>query len=518
MSRKVFLSLAVLVTVIVLSVQAVWAVMLPGFRSPDEPHHLNSILRIADGNGWPDPGAAMVDPQIMQASEEAGLIVPGAEGFAYVPDRRLLTPPGSGLASFYDFVPVAQPDRSVIGEIAAADPDATVRDQMTQHPPLYYGIGAVVVKALDLDQLPWDRLLLALRGLSLLLAAPLIPSLMYATRRLGGSREVALLAGLLPLGIPQVTAISAGVSNDAPAIGFGALALAAMTKAATEPYRTRNVVLVGLTVGLALWTKGQLLALGLPLILVFALLPGATLRQRLTGVFGAGVLSQIVCPWWLINIFRYGAIQPDGFQRTPLPDWDPAMASTDEFWGRALPDISGSFVGKFGWLESVMPMWFYVLVIALLTVATVWGFVCARRHALAPAAFFAGIVGLLVLLFRQSWSVYVETGQVAGLQGRYIFPLLVAFAVVFVGVGALGRIGYLLTALVMVVANIAGLCTMLRDFYPGSPVDLQRAGVIVGLDPSRLVVLLAAYVVAMIVILVGAWVLGSRSAPSRSQR
>jgi len=42
-----------LVTALVTLVGGLWAVLTPAFRAPDEPQHVNSVLRLAYGGGWP---------------------------------------------------------------------------------------------------------------------------------------------------------------------------------------------------------------------------------------------------------------------------------------------------------------------------------------------------------------------------------------------------------------------------------------------------------------------------------
>lgn len=510
-SRAAFVRLTALLTILVLAVQAAWALVTPGFRGPDEPHHVNSIFRVASGNGWPPPGEAMLDSTMMEVSRQAALIADDATGFT-LPERRLLVEPGRGLASFYDAPVVPQPQRTPIGEVAAADPDSAVRDQMTQHPPLYYASGAAVVRALDLDQMPWDRALLALRLFSILWTAPLVPCLVYAARRLGAAREWALLAGLLPVGIPQVTAINAVVSNDAAAVGLGALALVAMVKAATEPVTRRSIILVGALTGAALWTKGQLLALGLPLILVFLLHSRTGWKLRVGGALGAGVVSQVVCPWWVLNLLRYGALQPDGFQREPRPGWDPSQADAAEFARASAINLSESLVARFGWHDVTLPLPVTVVLLAVLVVLTVVGLVMARRNLLAPLAIHAAALGLLVILLRESWLVYQEVGVIAGLQGRYFFPFLLGVAVIPLALSRAGRTGYVGFALAMVLMNVVGVLALLRGYFPGLPVDFGRMSAVLGFGGPKMLGLLAGYALVVLALAVVAATVSRRFA------
>src|SRR5687768_4159334 len=60
-----------------------WAVMTPGTRAPDELQHLNSIIRLADGGGWPEPGDARVTSGVLESRDEAGATLDGVR--TYVP-------------------------------------------------------------------------------------------------------------------------------------------------------------------------------------------------------------------------------------------------------------------------------------------------------------------------------------------------------------------------------------------------------------------------------------------------
>ncbi len=59
-------------TAVFLAVMVLWTVVTPAFRSPDEPQHVNSVLRLADGDGWPRPGTATVRPEVLRAKTLTG--------------------------------------------------------------------------------------------------------------------------------------------------------------------------------------------------------------------------------------------------------------------------------------------------------------------------------------------------------------------------------------------------------------------------------------------------------------
>ena len=51
-SRR-FVAATCVLTVAFFVWQVVWAVLTPAFRAPDEPLHVNSVVRVAQGQGWP---------------------------------------------------------------------------------------------------------------------------------------------------------------------------------------------------------------------------------------------------------------------------------------------------------------------------------------------------------------------------------------------------------------------------------------------------------------------------------
>ena len=519
---RAFAAWTAALTVLFLAVSAVWAVFTPWFHGPDEPLHVSSILRVAAGEGWPAPGKAPVDASVMTAAREARLIHDDAGTFD-PPDRITLEPLSSEHPVHADMPVLPQPDRSALGGVEERAPIATMHDQMTQHPPLYYLGGAAVVRILDLADVPWDRALLTLRLYTVALLTPLVPALVLTARRLGAPPAWALLFGTVAVGLPQVTSIGAVVSNDALAFSLGALAAAVLVRVALAPLGPASVVLAGVAVGAALWTKGTLLAFGLPLLLVFLWRPGVAWRRRLAAALGAGVISQVVCPWWLLNLVRYGALQPDGYVRTPRADWDPAQADVGHFVTVVTGRFVQSVVGHFGWMDVPLPVEVAWVVVAALLALTAAGLVVlarrrgddsdgARRLGAAVALLLA-LVGITVVIARQSWLVYAQTGHLAGVQGRYLLPLLAALAPAALGAAALARdvpphgTGRASRAPRGVLALAAGagaglnaysLGLVLRAAHPGAPIDLAHLAAAVGLGSGWILLTFAGFGLALL--------------------
>lgn len=501
MTRRSFVRASVLLTFLVVVLQSVWALAMPAFRGPDEPHHVNSIMRIASGNGWPEPGDAMIDTKMIEAGREAGIITPGANDFTSKNRTRLFH--GSPINQYFaDTLVEPHERRSSIYPIEVAAEGALEVDQMTQHPPLYYAGGALVVKALDLEDAPWDRLLQVLRLYGIILTIPVVPSFIYTARRLGASRRWALLAGLIPLSIPQLFGTSGVVTNDTFAIGAGALVMAAIAKAGTERISPKTVALVGGSLGLALWSKGLLLALGLPLVLIFMLAKNETWKTKITATLVAGVSALAIGWWWILNIVRYGVIQPAGYHRDPPLDWDPAMAEFSHFFTIAFRTFTNSFFSSFGWLEGTFPRIVTYVLFTVLVIAVLWSLIRAGRTRTTYLILLSPFIGLVILLYLQGWSNYLSTSVVAGVQGRYLYPCIVAFAGIVLGLRYFGRWGYRLTALYTVGVGVFGFLWLMRSSYPGETwANLDRFAYVAGISVPVLVVVLTIYVLVNLAIL-----------------
>lgn len=518
MTRKTFIRASVALTLLILAVQAIWALSMPAFRGPDEPHHVNSIMRIASGEGWPEPGYPMVDTAIVEAGRESGVIREDSMTFTLADRTRLLHSRTTG-QPFADTPVVPHRLRSPIYPVEKADPAAQEVDQMTQHPPLYYAGGALVVKTFQLEDAPWDRALLALRLYGLVLTIPLVPATIYTARRLGASRAWSLAGGLIPLAIPQLFGTSGVVTNDSLAIGSGALVVAALAKAGTERISWTNVLLVGGSLGLALWSKGLVLAFGLPLILVFMLNRYESWPRRITATLVSGTMALTIGWWWILNIVRYGVLQPAGYSR-PIPDtWDGSDAEFLHYFWLAFQTFTKSFFSSFGWLEADFPQWLTWLLLTLLVVGLAWSVTKAGRSRTTYLILLSPFVGLIVLLYGQGWLNYVSSSAIAGVQGRYLYPCLAAFGGIVLGLQKLGRLGYWAFGIFAIGTGMVGFAWLLRSSYPGDAwTDLDRYAHVAGITVPVLVVALTVYALVnlILVILVFIWS-GSAHLPAEPQ-
>lgn len=381
-------------------VVALWAVLTPMHGVPDETAHLNSGIRLATEGSWPDPGEARVLPMAEGALQE-----------------RLLP----------------HDDRSTFAELAeTADVTGDIVDQMSQHPPLYYAIEAVLLLAIDFTGMRWDLGMLAVRGLGIAMALAMPLLAWAATRRATGSARAAIVAAAALLLVPQLAQNLASISNDGLTILLASTTIWLAVRVLTGDRSWWTSTGIALSLGLALLTKGTALPLIPFVALVLVVSPDAMsvgkriLRMAvvLVGAFAVGGW------WWMRNLVRFGDLQPSGLAGVRQPDpWEPGTGPDpiwflDELWSR----MSGSFWGDFGWSKYPLPeLVTDALSVVAIGVIAVYGFRSAERKvatlmALLPVLF-------IVMLIANTWRHYVRTQLPAGMQGRYLFVVIVALLV-----------------------------------------------------------------------------------------
>jgi 4-amino-4-deoxy-L-arabinose transferase-like glycosyltransferase len=406
-SRREGLWVAVLTAVFGLWL-VLWAIVVPAFQAPDEPAHFDAAVHVATGSGWPAPGTLHVSNAVQAAQQEQT----------------------AGDASTW----------STTSELLAAHPgDSTTVDQMTQHPPTAYALDALVLRAIHYGSLRWDHALVALRIVDALLVTPLALLAWAAVRRVTRSPRAALIAPLALFATPQLASIGASVTNDAPVLLLGGVVVWLATRLLTGDLRTRTLVALGVVTAALVWTKGTGLP-AVPFAAVVALVSGAgvlSLRRRVVRTaLLLGTTAVLGCWWWLHNLVTYHRLQPDGYAAIrPHADFPPGQHPSvlhflDVSWGT----VARTFWGSPGQRAqvSIGDLLTAVLTVVAVLVVLLWAF---RRPRTGPdtraAAWSLAVFPALLLLLQTASSAraYLDTTQVAGTQGRYVFPALLALVV-----------------------------------------------------------------------------------------
>lgn len=394
-------------TVSVFGVLLVWALVSAPFSLGDEPRHFNSVLRLMQGGGWPEPRTAPMLEGTIVASREAGHPLVGA-----------------ALKE-----PVAADERSIVGEMSGAV--AGEIDWMTQHPPFYYAVVAGIMKAAGGDGWRWDELLMGMRIVSAAIVAAAVPFVAAAVRMVTGSAAASLVGAGVILAIPQFFHVGSLVTNDALVVLVGAALIYLCLRALTNPVGLMRMALVaGIVLGLGLVTKGLMLA-AVPTVVVVFLVAGlktrgTVLRRLLPATVSMAVAFMTGGWWWLRNILVLGEVQPSiygsGREEESVSGYDPWFFVTT-----AIGRINQTFWGSIR--ESLDLPAILTTILGLLAIAAIVATIVFARWrgayllVLTYPALAAGI-----FLFH-AWEIYWNLGTTPGIQGRYLFGAITLLAI-----------------------------------------------------------------------------------------
>lgn len=383
----------------------VWALVVPAFQAPDERAHFDATVQLALGNAWAPPGDLRILGAVMTAQQQ-----------------QASTPSA---------------DWSTMTELLRDAPGtSSTVDQMTQHPPTAYLVGAAALRVAHYGDLRWDHAIEVLRLVDVLWVTAL-PLLAWATvRRLTRSPRAALVGALALFATPQLASIASSVSNDAPVMAGGAVVTWLATRMLTGDLRRRTLLGLAVALGALVWCKGTGLP-AVPFVAVVVLAAGAgtlPLARRVgRTVVAMAVAGGIGAWWWLHNLLTTGHLQPNGYEQyrppKPFPPGEgPSLRTfveiswgtiTRTFWGS--PGISAQV--------SIGDLLSAVLTLVALGVVVVWAY--RRGPALRAVVCLSVFPALLVA--GQTWTsanAYLSTTFVAATQGRYYFPAVVCLVAI----------------------------------------------------------------------------------------
>jgi len=472
--------LVLLATVAFGALTAFWSVFTPLTEAPDEPAHLGLVYYVVDNGEYPAYDELQHTEGLFQLcvdfATSANWCRIDAERAANAFTRER---PAAEAPSKHDRV---HPDDR---DFVRLKPGRM--NQMAQHPPLYYlaMAGAVhVERAVVPGELSVDTELAYLRLLNALIVLPLPWLAWLLARRLGAAPAVCAAAALAPLGVPQLTHIGATLNNDNLFVLVASVLMALLAGVVRGDRSGRTAVLVGLTTGIALLTKG--FGIVLPPVVAAAYLVGAASaggaahapgiwRRRWSATVtatGAMVVALVVGGWWYVtNLVTTGHVMPSienkrlAISERP-PGWRPHFA---EYAGSAVARLVEGFWGAFGWRRVELP----TVVSAVATIICLGVMVVAFRRPRPPDEAAAGPVAapgnghgvpepatvpeppvtrlqlavllvpvglLMAFVLVRSAVIYYDSGRLAFQQGRYLFAGLTA-AIVVLATGAVRLFG-----------------------------------------------------------------------------
>ncbi|MPZ88936.1 MAG: DUF2142 domain-containing protein [Nitriliruptorales bacterium] len=493
-----------------------YSVLAPTYRAPDELMHVDMALAVSRGEAWPwpDPDGRRLNEQILRSLEDANFADP----------TNLME---GAPSAFRASEALPRDERPSVAEIAPPNP-TDLRNQMPQHPPAYYLLGGGMLTALGAEAWSFDRMIGALRLLSIALVAPL-PLYAYLTaRRLTGDGPTALGAAALALAVPQLLHIGSVVNNDALLISLFGVITVLIARVLTDDDGWWTAMGLGLVSGLALLTKGFALAVYGWIFLAYAAAAIRARERAQTVLAGAAALALAAATggwWWLRNLVRYGDVQPTTASRPPArPEFTPDLgAYADHFWRF----MNQRFWGSFGWVQVPLDWWIVWTATSVLLTGMALAFLLTRSRARASrmhlAVLLLPVPAIIAIVLSGSLRVYIDHGSFAGVQGRYLFPAAVGLAAVAsTGYAALlGRNRRWLPLLLLLAAGaaqVAGTSALLHGFWmaPAGQGPADAVAAVLSWSPWPAAVVVSAAITALVAgIAVGAYFL---TLPWRSDR
>jgi 4-amino-4-deoxy-L-arabinose transferase-like glycosyltransferase len=368
----------------------------PAWQAPDEPAHFNYVRQLAAGR------------------------LPVIERGDYDQDYLMTVVFISGFSEQYALEPISYED---------------------WQPPLYYLLQTVNYVAAG-GALP------ALRFFSLLLGAGVVILAYAIVLKLAPNEQwLALTTAVFVAFLPQHMAMTSSINNDALAeLLLAAILYGLVVIGQAERWRRREMLILGVLLGLGYLTKGSVYPVSAVVVLVLVWRFWGQWQQLLRAglwvfvpAFGLGSL------WWIRNMAVYGGLDILGkaahdavvVGQPRTAEWV-AQYGLPETISRFLETTFNSFWGQFGWMTVPMnnPAWLYPL-LGLFSAAVVAGLVAAAFRARRSAS--AYILPLLIFLPLFLLTVGVHVGYNLTFvqhQGRYLFPALIPIALgLAVGLG-----------------------------------------------------------------------------------
>jgi Dolichyl-phosphate-mannose-protein mannosyltransferase len=504
-------------SIVVLHVAVVlWqTVLFPNFRSPDEQLQADLIVAVERGVAWPwpSPGTLWVSTGSRAGGFAPSTRVPGALHLADVDlpprDKRLTYDAAGGLT-----------------------PALAYHNQLIQHPPLYYVLGAgALALTPGWQQQPFDLSFLLLRWWNILLAIPLPLLLWAAARRLRLPDPLPVAAALVPLAVPELTHTESAINNDNLLITlFGVLTLL-VVRVITGDTSRRTAVAVGVVGSLALLTKGFALVIPVWVGLAYLVAVLRSRERRRSTLLSLGIAWVLTLPglaWWIHNRVAYGALQPYG-NRTEPPVLTPKYSFSESGWGwlsRLVERLNTLFFvhDQTGLRQHHLPWKMAILAGAIMLLGVAVTLVWRSIPRLTALVLLFPLAGTFAIVAQGSWTQFAATHSYHGMQGRYLYAGLAGLALVAVAATAklpdrlrrLTPVAVLLFAVAMQTVYLT--YTVALFWAPARGDQLEKLGASVGamldwyaLPPPFVIGIVLAVIASFVATLIGTLRLARRS-------
>lgn len=419
-----------LVLGLVLLKQLVWLAVLPVWQTPDEPAHFHYVQYLAETGKI--PVYHRNQPVNVSAEETSRLErVSYLNSVAFRPDNRPRfsgTLVGPGEERFSQDPPLS---RLNDGNSSAAI-----------YGPGYYGVAAGVYRLLG-DRTVIDRVF-AVRAVSILFILSITAMAFFLAGELWGGGFVPAMFALVVGFQPMLSMLGVSVNNDAMLVAIASGALLLLSVQLRKGLGLWGGLLMGLLIGLGAVTKPQM-------IYFLALVPGVTVllglfrrtTWRQAGLYLGAMAVPILLtlgPWMVYSHSTYGSWMPP-----PVGADHPQAISFLHYLKQALIEPGTyrfhdlwvvMYWANFGWLDTTFAPGVYKVLGAVGIVSFIGSLVWLRDPGRPGRALLVGamlvVVSFMAFLYVAEFQFVKQTGGMI-LQGRYMFPVLLASMIVLFG-------------------------------------------------------------------------------------
>lgn len=382
----------------------IYSITTPIFEAPDEPGHYQYVKYLAAGNGLP-----------VQSFERAKLIVD--EGH----QPPLYYAMAAALTFWIDLSNESDINRPNPAVSLGVEPNQILHTAAEQFP--FRGVSLLVH---------------IVRALSVLLGAVTVWGTYQLGKLVTDNQIVALGAAGVVAFNPQFLFISGAMNNDNALTAFATLSIVVMTTILIQGWTPRRGTWLGIWIGLAILSKFAAILLIPPAAFVVIVL---TIRERawrqlLKSAIWIGLPVVLITGWWFVRnqILYYDPLGYQMFVATHGMDNAPKDFSQVANLIKFARSIHMSFWGNFGWLKIPLSAvlydafgWLYVFALLSAVIGAIWRREIAIEKEVTRQRqgwIFMVVVATSGIL----WTIIFGRGQ-----GRYLFPVISAIAVLIVG-------------------------------------------------------------------------------------
>ena len=408
------------------------AINVPPFQNPDEPAHMLRAYQISEGGiiarrftfaGQIESGGK-VDPVILQAAAQLNSL-PFQQNAKLNRKDEMPRIRWSHIRSFEDF------------------PNSAI------YPPQFYLPAAAAVWIGRISGFTVDHTLILARLLTGM-AAIIIGTIAIAFA------DAAAPWIFMILTLPMSLSLMASDSQDALLVSSSALAVALYIQAFRVPVicRPKLLMALGAVLGMIFMARPPLAAA--------SVLPFSAANAKWRWRIVASIIPVVLVLAWSIIVSRTSMVNNGAFVGAE-PSRQIAfivthpLAVAQVFYNSVTQEsrnLFGEFVGVLGWLDTVLPIWYYKVAAWMLVIAALASMCGTKGWKVGGFGYALIILGLLVSILGIFFIQYISwtapaASIIAGVQGRYFLSVALTAAVLLPAFGSRWtRIGDCLTALI----------------------------------------------------------------------